>query len=47
MWPEDLDAIYSRLSDLPTDQDFPAGARALFYQEIITLGDKPEDLYLY
>ena len=38
IWPEDLDAIYRRLPDLPTDQGFPAGSRALFYQEIITLG---------
>ncbi|EDS30101.1 alpha-amylase 1 [Culex quinquefasciatus] len=38
MWPGDLDAIYSRLHNLPTDHHFPAGARPFITQEVIDLG---------
>jgi len=41
MWPEDLQIIRDRLDDLPTNQGFPAGSRALLYQEIIDFGGEP------
>jgi alpha-amylase len=38
MWPADLQAIYSRLKNLPTSHGFPSGARAFITQEVIDLG---------
>lgn len=38
MWPGDLDAIFSSLSDLPTSKGFSGGSRAMIFQEVIDQG---------
>uniref|UniRef100_A0A182LXD6 Alpha-amylase n=1 Tax=Anopheles culicifacies TaxID=139723 RepID=A0A182LXD6_9DIPT len=38
MWPGDLQAIYGRMNNLPTDQGFPPNARPFITQEVIDLG---------
>ncbi|EDS43918.1 alpha-amylase B [Culex quinquefasciatus] len=38
MWPGDLQHIYGRLNNLPTDHGFPAGAKPFLTQEVIDLG---------
>ncbi|KFB41217.1 AGAP002318-PA-like protein [Anopheles sinensis] len=43
MWPGDLQAIYSRMDDLPTSHGFPAGARPFITQEVIDLGRRSRD----
>ncbi|KAF2367800.1 Alpha-amylase/branching enzyme C-terminal all beta [Trinorchestia longiramus] len=40
MWPSDLGIIFGRLNDLNTDY-FPAGSRAMIYQEVIDQGGEP------
>ena len=40
MWPGDLDAIFSSLSDLSTAAGFSAGQRPFIYQEVIDQGGK-------
>ncbi|XP_046454250.1 alpha-amylase-like isoform X3 [Daphnia pulex] len=39
MWPEDISATLSRLTDLPTDQGFPAGSKFYVFQEVIDQND--------
>lgn len=41
MWPGDLQAIASRLNNLPTEKGFPAGSRPFIFQEVIDLGGEP------
>ena len=38
MWPGDIDAISSSLSDLPTAKGFPRGSRPFIFQEVIDQG---------
>lgn len=38
MWPSDLQVIYSRLNDLPTNQGFAPNSRPYIFQEVIDLG---------
>jgi alpha-amylase len=38
MWPGDLAAIYGAVNNLNTAYNFPGGARAFIYQEVIDLG---------
>lgn len=39
MWPEDLQAMMDRTSDLNVDQGFPAGTRPFFFHEVIDRND--------
>lgn len=39
MWPADMTIILAQLRTLPTDHDFPIGAKPFVYQEVIDLGE--------
>ncbi|XP_052870558.1 alpha-amylase 2-like [Anopheles cruzii] len=47
MWPGDLQAIYSRMNNLPTDHGFPPNARPFITQEVIDLGAEAITKYEY
>lgn len=47
IWPKDLAIIYSRLHNLSTEHDFPAGARPYIYQEVIDMGSEVISKYEY
>ena len=44
MWPEDLEAIYEGLHDLPTDQGFAPGSRPFVAMEVIDYNQQGEVL---
>jgi len=41
MWPGDMKEIFSKLSNLPTEHGFPAGARPFIFQEVIESDSEP------
>ncbi|CAL8142688.1 unnamed protein product [Orchesella dallaii] len=41
MWPGDMKAVLDRLTNLPTEHGFSAGARPLIYQEVIESDSEP------
>lgn len=47
IWPEDLENIFGRLNNLPTEQGFAPNSKAFVVQEIISLGGDEPDMIPY